>query len=193
MPFCIIFFVVSIVYMIIYRPSWLIASNLGSILICLVISCFISPTYIGNDVAINTLYVASLILMVAFVSRYMTLKRIFVTVSLSLVMGIVYIALLRNDIFVSLDYHIYYALGIGIIPVIVAGRDIFRLLFATSIFSLVFTICEVVFWLSELQYAELNTINLLNLMTAYISIGIVGLGLRRLISIVARRGSAKNV
>ena len=193
MPFCIIFFILTIIYFVIYRPQALFSNNLGFLLLCFIISAFIEPAYIASDIAINMLFIALLVLVSVFSMRYVSRKALLFTFLFAFSIGIGYIVLLQTNLFISIDYTVYFALIISSIPLLLQSKDVYSIMFASSIFTLVITVCEGLFWYSELQYTDLNTINLLNYMTLCMTLGLVLLYIRKYIVYVVRRRHEKSI
>ncbi len=173
MPFCVIFFVISLLYLLIMRTMRVDTILLSTITLCMLISVFVGEVVISDTIRINVLFFASIFLLVCYymfkVKASVRLSAIF----LSLILAVVYFILLQYNIFWSVDYYIYFALALFALLPIIFSRNIQSVIFAVSFSIAALSLCEIIFWKGELQYIELNILNILNVYTILLSFGIV--------------------
>ncbi|MBE5735483.1 MAG: hypothetical protein E7361_03465 [Clostridiales bacterium] len=164
---------------------------LAYIIVSFIISIFIDPVILADGVRVNMLYVASIIMLISYSFIYIARRSFAFTIIFAVLVGVIYMFALQYNIFYSIDYNIYFSVALLAVPTIIIASNLHQLLFGVAIYTAIISICEGFFWYNELEYVELNVINLLNCAVVCFAIGTVVVGIRYLIrrSIRSRRES----
>ena len=138
--------------------------------------CLIVPDVsVGVGMYLNVPLLAFLGFCAIFFSIINSWKTDILAFLVSGVFAWIYFIALHIDLFQSVDYSIWFACGICALPVIFASSNIPKGLLVSTNLAIFILIYDSIFWYKELQYIELNEINVLNLLASlYIMAIIIG-------------------
>jgi len=172
MPFCIIFFAVAILYLLMFKKVSFKNILLVLCLITLISSAFTGNILIYNNVNVNILFIISIILLeVVILSCHIRNFWLFGLIIVSTTL--VYTIGVESNIFLSIDYNFNFALIISILFIIIFSQSLPNILCFVLNYIVGITIADCIFWWKELQVVDINYINIYNLFAAMLLCGFV--------------------
>lgn len=160
MPFCIIFLTLCIVYISVFGlRNKTIDFAIIAICLGLISSLFFGDCKIGEGIVVNIPFVASIVVALMVLASQVSLFNFFAIIAMQFVIAGAYLMLVRNNIFLSIDYSIWTTIVLTILPCILYSGKIYLQLFYIYISSLTIMMIEWYFWLGEIDFAKLNIFN----------------------------------
>ncbi len=172
MPFCIIFFVLMLLYLVMFKKFNFKVSLIYLNIIIAIASIFAPEMIVSDTSQINILFLATILLLFINIAINFQVKNFWIITTLSTLLGYVYYTFINNEIFLSLDYSIWFALILSSIFILLFSQNRGNIYYFCYIFAFAIMVAEGIFWYKELQITDLNIINIYNLFSAIYLIGI---------------------
>jgi len=186
MPFCIIFFVIFLFYLLLLEKN--IFNKIFFVVLCItsIFGLIIGNSVINDTIELNVILLSCIMLLLIFTLVKTKSKLLLVSFFTTLVVAGIYYISIQQNIFFSIDYDVYFCLFICLLPAIFFAKDIYFGVMSSTLNVLAIATIDAFLWLKELQYVSLNNINLLNLLSILI---VINIGFNRLIFIFQQRRS----
>ncbi len=172
MPFCIIFFVIALLYTtILIKSSW---TKWLIILLCIsyIIGYFVGNIAIGS-VIINWISIVSTIIIVIWLSMCTIDYNKSLLFTSVIVVGLIYYALLSYNYLVSVDYYIATAAIISLLPICLYINNLGASVLYCVCVTVTIHFIDVLYWYQIIDIAQFNNSNYLNMLAILISAAII--------------------
>ena len=189
MPFCIIFLSIAILYAIILEKN--IFNKIFFCLLCVIaiLGLFTGDIEVLDNLEINILFTIFIVALLVYAIIKSKSRLFFLSLLFSIAIGFVYNYLIKLNIFNSVDYDIYISIAICLVPSIIFSFDLFTGVITSILNVTAIVVVDAIFWMKELNYVAINTINIANLLLILI---LVNIGFNRLFSLIKSRKENMN-